>query len=851
MAGLLETSRRVALSPAFAVGLTDAFLLAYAAFTIACQVTVLAGGLPSMLWRLGSVAFGLVAALAIWALNWGRPTLQAHLHDDACVPPPEPIAGRAAARVPLAGLLLAMLAFLVTRSAWVVWACALGVAGYALAQGSRAQAPPVEPAPRSPSEARETDESDPLARVLVHAYALLAMAIALFTVRPRSDDAFYTSMAHSLLRAPDLPLLSTSLVHGPPSALLGPQPMFAPYRVHSFELLGGYLGGAFGIDPTTVLHVGLAALIAFLTPYALARLLRQLVPALWPYALAAVMLFYCVEGSASVGYANQAFVRSYHGKSALLTLGVPLILSHALCFGAAPSRRRFLWLVLAQVMGVGLSSTGLWLGPLLAVLGAAAAAGGLRAQLRRGALAALASAWVLAIGVWVFGEMRTHKGIRADDLPEVEPVAAVAPSTPGAPATGTAALPLAPAAPVSPLEDAVGIALGPERTAVVLLATLPLALAALPLGLVFRLFGLLGLAATLMFTPPLASFVGRFVTGVATYHRLFWLLPIPLASGLAAAGLFDRLRRSQPQAIAAGITLAALGAGYGLGVQRLLLSEQNRVRFAFPPALEVGVRAREVAVAACELAPPGTYILASPSVSEQIAILPGCGHPVIAAARWMLAGRDDRAQRERLVHFISGDEDLPLEEAGWFLASLDHYAPRVVVLLQEALRNRRVKLLLRLAGYEKVATAAEHNVFTLRSPWQAKQDRKTVSELCARAGKGAVMLAPFGMSAELERYGKCRPVFAVRAARRSFDAEADALAQLERLIATPSTFEPGDAQALHAALLRHDVRAVVVSVPALGNGPIKDVLAELHYRMVATLSDHKLYLRAAPAGPAP
>jgi hypothetical protein len=849
MPSVLGTLRRGWLAPAFGVALTDAFVLAYAAFTLACQLTVLAGGLPSMLWRLGSVAMALVAAIAIWALSAGRASLLAHLEDGARLESSSRVPGQPSSRVLLAGLLLAIVGFAITRSAYVVWACALAVSGFAVVQGLRA--PAATPAPDA------TPSPDPPhAQWLVHGGAVLAAAIALFTVRPRSDDAFYTSMAHSLLRAPDLPLLSASLVHGPPSALLGPQPMFAPYRVHSFELLGGFLGGVLGVDPTAVLHLGLGALIAFLTPYALARLLRQLAPGLWPVAFVAAMLFYCVEGTASVGYANQAFVRSYHGKSALLTLGVPLILTYALRFGLRPTRARFAWLALAQIAALGMSSTALWLAPLLGVLGAAAAAPSARQLLRRGALAALATAWVLALGIWVFGQMRVSKGIRADELPDVEQSAAAA-SGAGSATTGTSAVAgtASTTALPSPLEDAVALALGPERTATVLLAIVPLALLALPLGVTFRLFGLLGLALTLLLTPPLASYVGRFVTGVATYHRLFWLLPVPLASGLAAAGVWQRARAAQPPMMAALIALAALGAGYGLGVQRLLLSEANRVRFVVPPALEVGVRAREVAVAACELAPPGTYILASPSVSEQVAILPGCGHPVIAAARWMLAPRGDRARREQLARYLTVDGDVPLADAPWFLESLDHYAPRVVVVLQEALRNRRVKLLLRLAGYEKVAVAAENHVFTLRSPWQAKQDRKTASELCLRAGKGARLFAPFGIATGLERGGQCGSLLAVRAARSSFDAETDALAQLERLIATPSVFEPGETDALRAVLLRNAIRGVVVASAAYGNGPLKQVLSELHYRQAGAVSGHRLYLSptaaAGPAAPAP
>ena len=204
---------------------------------------------------------------------------------------------------------------------------------------------------------------------------------------------------------PQQALLSLKNLHGPASDTLALQKMFAPYRVHSFEVLGGLISRLTGIEAVRVIHLGLAPLFGWLAPFAIARLLRLLAPRDWLIALLAVVIFYCIEGTASRGYANHAFVRMFNGKSVLLTIGVPLICAHGLRFGARPSVARFVLLALAQIAAVGLSSTALWLAPTLAMIAVAAGTPSLRRWPLRLAGSFASSAYVLALALWVMGQL--------------------------------------------------------------------------------------------------------------------------------------------------------------------------------------------------------------------------------------------------------------------------------------------------------------------------------------------------------------------------------------------------------------------------------------------------------------
>jgi hypothetical protein len=596
--------------------------------------------------------------------------------------------------------------------------------------------------------------------------------------------------------------------------------------VHSFEVLGGTLSLLFGVEPAFMTHLVLGPLFALLAPFAIGRALRQLTPA-WAIGVLAVTAFYCIEGTASVGFANHAFVRMFHGKSVLLTVGVPLLIAQGLRFGAAPNALRFALLAATQITAVGLSSTAIWLAPVIATI-AVWAATPTRDQLARRTLGAVASAaYVLALGMWVALSLRAmNLASAASGVPASEPPEQL---------HG-----------IARLGEAVETALGSGRTAIGLLATIALVLAVSRAAASFRLFAGVALVTALFATPFVDDFVGGYIVGQSTYHRVFWLLPIPLAFGLGIAELSERLRGRWSLRSALAIALGAGALWLLLTTKQYVLSEGNHVSFVYPPALKIGPRARGAALAACARAGKGTYILASSSVSEQVATLRNCGYAILTDARWLDVPPDELHQREELVRYVSTTEDVPLGRAQWFQQALARYRPRVVVMLEEAMKNRRVKLLLRRAGYEKAEQVEGNHVWVTSSAWQHSEYERVAGEVCQRLLPGTIALAPFGVSRVLEQRGCIEPLLRQN---QPYDARQDAIAQFERVLSSES--ELSDAEKLQLAVLlkSEKVGAVVVGPLGMGNGGLRGLLHDLDYRNLKITGGHRVFALNAAKRP--
>jgi hypothetical protein len=842
--------RGLAFHQAIPVLLTDVVLLGFAAFTVVSQLTAMVGGTPRVLMpallAIAVISFGL-----LWYVFARNPAwFQRYVAEAGAVPETRtvPLDLRTSAVIG-ASVLAMLLCALVAgpRLAWVPCAALMAWLAY--------RALRAEPLPGA------TASAEPWwAVAIIYACGLVAVALALLVVRPRSDDAFYLSMALSVFDAPDRPLLAVNTIHGPPGALLGVQRMFPPYRVHSFEVFGGALSQLTRIDPAFMFHLLLAPLLSFIAPFAIARALRMLTPAWW-VGLCAVVAFHCIEGTASVGFANHAFVRMFHGKSVLLTAGLPLMIVHGLRFGQRPGRARFMFLLAAQIAAVGLSSTAIWLAPVVSLVAVLAGTPERKLLVRRALGAVASSAYVLALGLWVFAALSAANREAAAmavpvDAPSQSTAAVTSDARAGVGAASRAAAqrsaPALAAAPAraadaqklaeSRLQEAVGTTLGPGRTAFGLLAVFALALGLTRVLQTFRALAWLGLCAAALATPPVADWVAGYLIGASTYHRLFWLLPIPLCFGIVAGELFAA-QRERPRA-AAALAFGAVAVLLAVCTQRLVLSESNNVRLVYPPALKIGPRARGAARAVCEHLQHGEYVLASSSVSEQVATIRRCGHPLLTVARWMNAPAEEIAQREELARYVSTHDDVPVERAQWFLQALARYRPKVVVMLEEAMKNRRTKLLLRWAGYEKVTQAEGNHVWVGISAWRKSEHERVALDTCQKTPPGTVVLAPFGVSHAIRQRGCAKTLFE---AGMSYDARLDAIAQFERMLTSQSELSPEEAAALRALLAREHVGVVVVAPQGMGNGDLRVLLRDLDYRNLRGKGGHRVFVaKAAP-----
>jgi hypothetical protein len=673
--------------------LTDGPIVAYGLWTIVSTLTSITGastrtGLtPGVL---GCMVLSAVLGLIVWRKpDW----IAAYVRSAEELPAAAPLAIDPRVRIALLlGIPFAIAVWMATRSLVALWAVAL--VGYWIATAigltQRAELPGM-PAPSA------TDAVTEQRRIrILHLLALACAVFTLLAIRPRTDDPFYLSMSVSVADFPDQALLATRTLHGPESDTQGSQPMFAPYKIHSFETLAGYIAYLTGLDVSVIVHFGIATLFGWLTPFALARLMRWLLPSNWLLATAATLAYLVIDGSAGRGYANQAFVRMFNGKAAMLSFAIPLILYYGLRLGARVTGPRFALLALAQIGAMGMSSTGIWLAPIVAVLATAAGTPRARELPKTVALGSLSAGYVLAMGAWIFSQLPADRGVIL---------------TSGAPAPAGSTTEIAAASLGFVLPDV----LGPEHTAIALLTMFTLAWALARGVEAFRLLAYLGVALlTVLVNPWLISVVGRLITGSITYERVFWVLPVPVAIGLAIAQLMGWLSARFSARASLGLTCALFVAFCAVSVERTVIGESNRAWLQFPPSLKVWPMARTMAERLCKVAPRGTVILASEAVSQQLVTIGGCGHPVIADARWLVAPIEEKERRIALQRYVSVHDDLPAERVAQFHADLDRYRVKVVGLTAEGLRNRTVKAQLRAHGFKKLAVVATQHIWVRR-----------------------------------------------------------------------------------------------------------------------------------------
>ena len=193
----------------------------------------------------------------------------------------------------------------------------------------------------------------------------LAMAIlASIAHRPDADDAMYLNMATTVADYPDRALLSFDGTLPDPDV---PLPEVA-YRAHSLEVLVGILSSASGLSAISILHIGIAFWAALLAVFAQAELQKILVPNQWLLGTIVAVLVLLALGETHRGYGNFSFVRMHQGKGILLTAVIPLLIAYALRFMRTPSGENWWLLLITMIAASGVSSSGLIIAPIAAVL---------------------------------------------------------------------------------------------------------------------------------------------------------------------------------------------------------------------------------------------------------------------------------------------------------------------------------------------------------------------------------------------------------------------------------------------------------------------------------------------------
>jgi hypothetical protein len=795
--------------------LTDALVFGYALWTVACHAVVLLEGTP----RIALTGAALVAATCfagvILLLRWRKPWREAYLRDLEQAPQWAlvPLTARARLLV-LLSIPLVVVTWYLTRNSWIVWIqvllgyCAVSIYGLKLGAVS----------------GREDEVSVPGERRVLVVVFVAAAASAIFTLlafRPRSDECFYLSVAISVSDYPEQALLKFSTVHGPATAFLPVQHLYPPYRVHSFELLGGYLSYLSGIDAVNIVHFFIAPFFGFFVPLAIARLLKLLTPRYWLGALFIVLSFYLIEGTADRGYANQAFVRLFNGKSVMLTVGVPLLFAYGLRFGAKPSRWRFALLVFTQISALGMSSTGIWLAPAIAMISVLVAIPALRVAPRTMAMALLSSAYVLLMGIWVAAQMGV--GGDADSASAVDR-----------------------SANFGLLGYKMRTVLGGERTVIAHLSGVALACVLARNAATWRLFASLGLVmSAVMANPFFVNQVTRFITGLQTYQRIFWLVPVPVALGLWCTGAFHFIRNVARTRLSIFAILMALLAYYWVATERLVISHANHAQIKIPPRVKMWPRNREIAERVCQFAPKGTRVLAPKGISQQLITVHDCGFPLIATMRWMSAPIKEERRRNKLVRLVSEVSDIRLNRTEWFVEWINKYRITAIVMNDDGIRNRWVRTLIKQTGFEKVEYLRKHHiwVFDPKPSWTLRWHRTVAGSTCKRSPQGTIVLAPFGVSRQIALSGCAKPLIAYHAPEESIGLSPDELRRLDELISRDEDIPEDETEWLSRAIVGTNVGSVVLYKKAFKNLRVKSVLDKLGFRKVKTVEYHEIWVR--------
>jgi hypothetical protein len=606
--------------------LTDACCLGFAGWTVLCHAVVLSGG------SLDDLVLATVAAataLVVWLVA-GK-----HEKPSAAGPAPafpEPPATQARTRrwlgvTAAAGLAvwIAALAGIPWSTLWALSAAVLAVgAGLALTRTPEADAAPARSRPGT-----------------VWALALACALITLVANRPDIDDSLYVCMAQSAADAPAAPLLAHDHLHG----IDGLRLLLPTYRAHSIEVLAGLLAHLTSVPAIAWLHLVFGPLAAVLAVFATARVAALVAPGRWLAVTGATVVVLLVVGNAHAWYGNFAFVRLHQGKGILATAVIPLILASGIELVRRPSRAAWLRLAAVQVAAVGTTAVALWIAPLTAMLAAVAAIRPDRRGLRVLALALATTVYpcALATGFWFTVQSPTIAPERA--------AAKRSPSATASPATGQR--PAETAAPARSfdvdrqLENSARFVLGDRRLRLAVLGLLLWGWWVSPEPAVRRLHLVFsGFAALVLVNPYLVELLATSVTGVFTYWRIAWVLPVPLLAGclLTAPAALVPGRRGSALALAltaavmAGVTTHPVFGG----------ATGARLR---APGLKVD-SGYEVARALVERVPPGSAVVAPREVSPWITTFPHHPYPVVARRLYLpvLAGAVDGDEITRRIH---------------------------------------------------------------------------------------------------------------------------------------------------------------------------------------------------------
>jgi hypothetical protein len=510
--------------------------------------------------------------------------------------------------------------------------------------------------------------SDAASTVVAIIWAALLAVLSTYTLWPNPDDLYYVNLGQWIVDHGTYPLRDTIF-----SDLVYPMSSWPP--IASYDALVGTVARLGGVHAASVAYMVVPPLATFLSVLALWRLLREWQVQALGLALSLALAFLLLDGG--FGYAspgNLFLIRLWQGKVILLCLLVPTLLVYALRYVDRPTWARAGWLFAGGVAAVGLSTTAMFLVPLLAVGGAAP-------LVRRQPLLALRGFVAMAAYPVLTGAITKAVGGRSADLFGSRELYRFEPSWFGHQIfrDGLPAL-------IAVSAVLVGSLLIPRPAARVTT-------------------GVLAVITGVTFVPGVTSLSFDLVGLGPTLWRVSWVASIAALVGVLATQTVLRWSRPRLQVLGPAILLAAFGV-FGTAIW----TDGNGVSLVTPPHWQRGHTSIVTAAEAIAQIRPGDIILTPEDLAVTIDVMTTRVKTVAPRDYFMDYLRDDPGfhygLRLNLIHFANSEGHPTGRQVAKALRVLD-----VDEVCLRRIAYQRL-LLLRGIGYQPVDSAPLYTCLT-------------------------------------------------------------------------------------------------------------------------------------------
>lgn len=255
-------------------------------------------------------------------------------------------------------------------------------------------------------------------------------------------------------------------------------------------------------------------------------------------------------------------------------------------------------------------------------------------------------------------------------------------------------------------------------------------------------------------------------------------------------------------------------------------------------------QAIKVAAEVCKRAPRGSVVLAPKRVSHHLLGRTDCPKPFFVDAERSNLRVSEKQKRRAMVRYVEFMGDLPFSEAHPFVEQLRRHRIRVVVMSQEGIRNPRIKQLLRQSSFEKIELIETYHIWVQRDSWQVveQRHRREAEQLCRHVPEGSYVLAPYGVSEQLDRLGRCRSFLyhpSEAFANTHFKERRDLL---EGVLSADNDPTPAELSVLNQVLQSQLIRGIVLIQDGNGSKKLKNELKRNNFKLATKRDYYRLWI---------